>query len=186
MASYAEWAARLRVRVHLPLGILYLLLARPTTEALGAAGGLVVLGLVVRAWAAGHLQKESGITLSGPYAHHRHPLYLGTAIILAGLAVASANPWAAALMAGYFLLFYPATMRREEEERAGHSPDLYALYRALVPAALPRLRPVRFRQPQAQAGRRFGFRRFLANSEWRAGAGCAALLLLLYTKMVLQ
>ena len=185
MVSLTEWAARWRVRLHLPLGIVYLFFARPVPWMLAAGAGVIALGLLVRTWAAGHLQKETGVTVSGPYAHVRHPLYLGTGIIFAGLAVASAQPGLAVMVALYFLFFYVPALKREEQERGTGSPDLYALYRALVPALAPRLRPARFRQPAADSARRFAMSRYRVNGEWRAAAGCAAVLLLLYAKIVL-
>ncbi len=186
MASLAEWAARWRVRLHFPLGIVYLFFARPVPWMLAAGAGVIALGLLVRAWAAGHLQKESGVTVSGPYAHVRHPLYLGSVIILAGFAVAAAHPWLAVWLALSFLFFYVPALKREEQERGTGSPDFYVLYRALAPALWPRLRPVRFRQPAAaDSARRFAMSRYRVNREWRAAASCAAVLLLLYAKIVL-
>ena len=74
MASYADWAMRWRVRLQFLLVVPVLWFARPTPRLLGAGALLVVVGLAVRAWAAGHLRKDRPLTVSGPYAHLRHPL----------------------------------------------------------------------------------------------------------------
>ena len=39
----------------------------------------------LRAWAAGHLAKNSQLARSGPYASVRNPLYIGTLLVAAGL-----------------------------------------------------------------------------------------------------
>ena len=38
-----------------------------------AAHAIVVLGAALRSWGAGHLLKNDGLTITGPYAHLRHP-----------------------------------------------------------------------------------------------------------------
>ncbi len=183
MNRLRDWAAWLRVRLHFPLALVYLVLARPTPNLLVSGLGIVLVGLLVRAWAAGHLRKESGVTVSGPYTHVRHPLYLGTILILAGLTAAAGSGWVAALVAAYFVFFYLPVLRREEQERSQGVPDFYELYRALVPALIPRLSPARFRQPEADADRCFTFGQYRVNREWQAAVGCAVLFLLLLARM---
>ncbi len=186
MSEFRDWAAWLRVRLHFPLALVYLVLARPTLNLQASGLGIVMVGLLVRAWAAGHLHKESGVTVTGPYAHVRHPLYLGTILILAGLTVAAGSVWVAAIVAAYFLFFYLPVLQREEQERLSGEPDLYELYRVLVPALIPRFSPARFRQPGAGAGRRFTFGQYKVNREWQAAVGCAVLFLLLLARMWLS
>jgi len=50
------------------------------------AGGLVLIlcGLGLRSWAAGTLHKGQALTTTGPYRLCRHPLYLGTLLLLSG------------------------------------------------------------------------------------------------------
>lgn len=181
MASLAERAARWRVSLHFLLAVLALLFARPQPSLLPLGTLLVVLGLTVRAWAAGHLQRDKPLTVSGPYAHLRHPLYFGTAFLLAGFGVACGRAWLAVLFGLYFVLLFVPTMRREERERRALSPQRYADYAAHVPAFLPRLRPW---AAEEAARVRFNAGLYARNREWRAAVGCALLLLLLYGKMV--
>ena len=140
---------------------------------------LVVLGLLMRGWAAGHLRRDSSVTVSGPYAHLRHPLYLGSAFILAGFAAAGAEPIFALIAAAYFLILFVPVMRREERERRSGAADLYAAYAAQVSALWPRLRPA---QLEGSANR-FDWKLYFRNREWRAALGCAVLLALLYLRM---
>lgn len=183
MASYADWAARWRVPAHFLLAAVVLLLARPTPRLLAAGVAVIVLGLAVRAWAAGHLRKDSPLTVSGPYAYLRHPLYFGSALILLGFALACGRVWLAALISAYFILFFVPVMRREERERRALLPAGYADYAAQVPAFLPRLRPARL-AGGAEAPATFDLQLYLRNREWRAPAGCLVVLLGLCARML--
>lgn len=181
--SYADSAARWRVRLHFLLAAVVLVLARPTSRLLAVGTVVIVLGLAVRAWAAGHLRKDQPLTVSGPYAHLRHPLYFGSALILVGFAMACGQLWLAALIAAYFILFFIPVMQREERERRALSPAGYAEYAAKVPAFLPRLRPAR-PTAAADATARFTLQLYLHNREWRAPLGCLVILLGLCARML--
>ena len=184
MASYGCWAARRRMPLHFLLAAVVLLFARPVPELLGAGAILVAAGVAVRAWAAGHLRREGAVTVTGPYAHLRHPLYLGTAFILAGFAVAAGRAGLAALVGFYFVALFVPVMRREERERQAAASELYSAYASRVPAFLPRLRPAIFNEQKEMARARFDARLYLHNREWRSVLGCAALLAVLYGKMI--
>ena len=120
MADFAGRAQRWRVPLHFLLAALVVVFSRPIPHRFIAGTLLVVLGLAVRAWAAGHLRRDSPLTTSGPYAYVRHPLYLGTAIVLIGFGVAASTPWLALPIGLYFgMMFIPVSRREEEERRAG-------------------------------------------------------------------
>ena len=80
-------------RWRVPLGflcaILFMVFAqpRPTTLAVGAV--VSILGLAIRAWASGHIRKNSALATSGPYAFTRNPLYLGSFLLGVGFTIAS-------------------------------------------------------------------------------------------------
>src|SRR5688500_18041734 len=58
-----------------------------------AGFALVVFGEWVRMWAAGHLVKNKVLTVTGPYAYVKNPLYIGTFLCMAGFAImAKGNP----------------------------------------------------------------------------------------------
>ncbi len=180
MADFAALAARLRVPLHFLLATVLFWLARPTPRLLASGAALVVLGLLVRGWAAGHLRRELPLTVSGPYAHLRHPLYFGSALILAGLAVASSQPLFGLLVLAYFLIVFVPVMRREEQERRASAGERYVAYAAEVPALWPRLRAAQLEG----SARKFEWQTYWSNREWRAAAGCMLLLGLLYAKMM--
>jgi protein-S-isoprenylcysteine O-methyltransferase Ste14 len=129
--------------MRVPLGFVcaaaFVYLARPTNRSLAIGGAIAVLGEMMRFWAAGHLEKGREVTQSGPYRLTRHPLYLGSAIIALGAAVASARVSAMALIAVYVGATIGSAIRHEEASmRAafGDQYDAYARSRA-VPAERP-------------------------------------------------
>ena len=93
--------ARLRVPLGFVFGALVLRLAEPTARSLTLGGLIAALGEALRIWAAGHLNKSREVTMSGPYRWLAHPLYVGSSIMGAGLAIASANVGAAVLVTIY-------------------------------------------------------------------------------------
>jgi len=121
-------------------------------------------------------QKTRALATGGPYAHTRNPLYLGSVLIAAGVAVACASPWCVALLAGYLAAFYPSVMREEADFLLGRFPEAYPGWAAAVPPFLPRLAAA------GPRGSRFSWSRVRANREWRTAAALPALALLLYLR----
>lgn len=151
-----RWLARRRVALGFACGAIVLWLATPTWASLAAGALVAALGETVRVWAAGHLEKSLEVTSSGPYRLTRHPLYLGSMLIGAGMAIASANLWAAALAAAYLGTTITAAVRAEEahlREKFGDVYDAYAERRA-APGARPWswARAVRNREHQTVGG----------------------------------
>jgi protein-S-isoprenylcysteine O-methyltransferase Ste14 len=133
-----EQLARWRVTLGFVFGAFVLGLAQPTWTSLAWGSAIALIGEAIRLWSAGHLEKSREVTRSGPYAWMRHPLYLGSSIIAAGLAVASSSVTAAALIALYVGTFIPAAIRAEEthlRDKFGSDYDAYADRRA---APMPR------------------------------------------------
>ncbi len=134
--KYADTVAKLRV----PGGFLIvgalLWLATPTWGSLVYGLLISVLGLALRAWAAGHLEKNRQLTDSGPYAYLRNPLYIGTLTVAAGFAVASRRWELGVLFAAVFLLIYLPVVELEEQHLRSLFPE-YAAYAERVPPFLP-------------------------------------------------
>jgi protein-S-isoprenylcysteine O-methyltransferase Ste14 len=164
--------ARLRVSLGFVFGALVLWLAQPTLTSLMLGALFAVLGEALRIWAAGHLNKSREVTTSGPYRWLAHPLYAGSAIMGAGLAIASANRVAALLVAIYLGATVTAAVRSEEAflHRAfGERYERYRGSRADETAT-------------SGARRRFSAARAVANREHRAAIGLAIAVLLLLLK----
>jgi hypothetical protein len=136
-------------------------LARPRPWSLAAGLVLGLAGEARRLWASGHIEKTRVLATGGPYAHTRNPLYLGSTLMAAGIALAAATPWAALAVAVYFLVFYPAAIRGEAAFLAERFGPAYAEWASAVPAFFPRL------TPGGPRGSRFSWPRVRANREWR-------------------
>jgi protein-S-isoprenylcysteine O-methyltransferase Ste14 len=170
----AAFFARWRVRLGYPLALVVLLLARPTPKSILAGAVIGAIGLWIRALAAGHLHKQQVLTVTGPYAYTRNPLYLGSFILIIGAAVA-AHSWPSALILFcYFALFYSFVMRREEGELYQHHGDAFQEYARTVPLFLPRLTPAKFSTENPGT---FSFAQYKKNREHRAAIGFLLLLL---------
>ena len=135
---YADAVAKLRVPCGFVLVGAFLWLSAPTLASLAAGIPVSILGLALRAWAAGHLQKDSTLTDSGPYAWVRNPLYLGTLTTAAGLVIASRRWELGVLFAAVFVLIYLPVVDLEEQHLARLFPA-YAIYARRVHKLIPRL-----------------------------------------------
>ena len=138
MASWAAIARRIRVPLGFAFAILYVWLAKPTAISILVSAAFVIPGLVLRALASGHVQKNEQLTTSGPYAYTRNPLYLGSLILAAGFALAARSWWIAVAMAVFFLAVYVPVIRAEEAFLRERFPQ-FADYARDVPRLLPRL-----------------------------------------------
>ena len=168
--------SRWRVRIGFVVAGLALWLACPTPVSLAAGGALAWAGEAIRLWASGHIEKTRALATGGPYAHTQNPLYLGSLLIAAGMALASASLWAALLVAGYALAFYPSLLREEASFLRRKFGDAYEAWVAAVPVLLPRPRPSGPRET------RFAWPRVSSNREWRAIVGLAAALVALWAR----
>ncbi len=177
MSVSSDVAMRWRVRLGYPLALACFLLAQPTLAALAAGGAIGLIGLALRAAAAGHLRKFEELATSGPYAWTRNPLYFGSALLAAGFVVAGRS-WPAALLTFvYFAALYPAVMRREEEELRVRYGTEFADYAARVPLFWPRW-------PRGtRPGVRFSPELYRRNREHQAAIGFLAVIILLVLKM---
>jgi protein-S-isoprenylcysteine O-methyltransferase Ste14 len=167
-ASIASELARWRVPLGFLFGIAVLVLATPRDTPLVVGGAVAVVGEALRVWAAGHLEKSREVTKSGPYRFTRHPLYLGSAVMGIGLAIAANSIAVAAIVAVYLTATLTAAIRSEEaflRGRFGREYDAYAAGAA------------------CDVERRFSVERALRNREYRAVVGLAVAFLVLVLKL---
>jgi hypothetical protein len=117
---------------------LYLWLALPTREIAGVGNGdRVARTVAARGRCRALCTNRKKLTVSGPYAWTRNPLYFGSFLLVVGFAVASHSWVAAALIVGYYAIFYPAVMRREEGELRRKHGEAFDEYAARVPLFFP-------------------------------------------------
>ena len=170
----------LRLRGVWILIVPFVLLARPTPRLLVLGGAVAALGVALRGWAAGFIHKDRELTVAGPYAHTRNPLYLGSFLIGLGVAVAAGRWELLALFAVVYAFVYGVVMRAEAralEERFG---ERYVGWAREVPLFLPRLAPYR------GAPARFTFARWRRNREYEALLGVLAGFAFLTVKLLVR
>jgi protein-S-isoprenylcysteine O-methyltransferase Ste14 len=178
-SAYAAWAARWRVPLGFLLGVAYVVFCRPTVKLLIAGGAVAAAGLALRAYAAGHLAKNQRLAMSGPYAWTRNPLYLGSALMGAGFAVAGGR-WILALASlVLFAAIYWPVIRREEEYLRREFGEAYDGYAQRVPLFLPR-----FRRPAG--GEKFQWKQYRKNHEYEAFLGYLAIMIFLAFRIWLR
>ena len=90
-------------------------LALPTRSSLIIGVPVSLAGLLLRAWAAGHLAKNRELATGGPYAYIRNPLYVGTLLVAAGLVIATRRVELAILFGAVFSFVYLPVIQNEEQ-----------------------------------------------------------------------
>ncbi len=158
---------RARVPLSFVCAALFLLFARPRPVTLLAGITISVFGLVLRAWAAGHIRKNSELATSGPYAHSRNPLYLGNFLLGLGFTIGSGWWPLGILFAVLFLGIYLPVMRVESETLAQLFGNSYQRYAREVPLFLPRITSYRRGGEKTE----FDGRLYLRYREYRAALG---------------
>jgi protein-S-isoprenylcysteine O-methyltransferase Ste14 len=169
-------ASGVRVASGYALAVVVLACARPTSGSLLAAFPVAALGEALRLWASGHIQKTQSLATGGPYAHTRHPLYLGSVLLALAAGIASLSPIAIAALCAYFVAFYPVVVAEEQAFLRGKFPLEFAEWERHVPLFLPR--PL----PGGPRSSRFSWGRVAANREWRTALALPALFGLLWAR----
>jgi hypothetical protein len=165
--------ARRRVAIGFVCGPLVLWLARPTATTLAAGTSIAIVGECLRVWASGHLNKAREVTMSGPYRWFAHPLYVGSAVMGVGLAVASNSAAVGGVIALYLAVTLTAAIKNEEAFLRRTFGDRYDRYRRGRPGV---------DAAAADTRRRFSLAQAMANREHRALVGLAVAVLLLVLK----
>jgi protein-S-isoprenylcysteine O-methyltransferase Ste14 len=165
--------ARLRVALGWVFGLLVLVLSHPNRTSIAAGAAIAAGGEAIRIWAAGHLNKAREVTSSGPYRFVGHPLYVGSTVMGAGVAVACASLPVAILIALYLTTTLTAAIKSEEAYLRRAFGEQYELYRKGLAAR---------RGSPTAAPRRFSVRQAIANREYRAVIGLVIVIWLLALK----
>jgi protein-S-isoprenylcysteine O-methyltransferase Ste14 len=119
------------------------LAGRPVEPLLWLGTGLSALGMLVRLWASGFVMKNQVLATVGPYAFVRHPLYVGNVLICAGFCAASSLGWSVPVALALLFVFYPQTIRYEDQKLRRLFPGEWDRWADETRALLPRLRPYR-------------------------------------------
>ena len=169
-----------RVRVWLPpvFVLAGLALRAPAWRLWAWSLPLVVAGESIRTWAAGSLIKDESLTVGGPYAFVRNPLYLGSLLSGTGFVVLLGDWRLACAFAAISLAIYlPAVQQEEDYLRRMHGSAFDAYCRA-VPAILPRPLPAQLDSPGLRRAR-FDWQWVVLNREPRTWLALLALFALM-------
>ncbi len=148
-------------RIPLFLGALLLVLfAKPNPAGTVIGVILILAGEAMRIWAAGHLRKNENLTVTGPYAYVKNPLYVGSILITTGFCIMAGNIYILAAATLAFCFHYIPYKKRVEGDRLKRIfGDRYEDYDRKVPDYIPRWTPY----SQERASWSFGC--FIGNSE---------------------
>jgi protein-S-isoprenylcysteine O-methyltransferase Ste14 len=175
--------SRVARRIRVPLGFVFaaffLWLARPSGAFLAWSVLLVAPGLWLRGYASGYVKKNTEITMTGPYAFTRNPLYLGSILTAFGFALAAHSVWIAIALSVLFAVIYIPVIRSEE----AFLRSQFAAYNEYV-SRVPRLIP-RLRRAMVTAGEdgKFSAVLYRKHREYNALIGAAAIYAALILKL---
>lgn len=198
-----QWWQKVARRIRVPLGfvtaavfLVEVAQNAPHPAAIAWSLALVLPGLALRAAASGTVKKNRELTVTGPYAYTRNPLYLGSALIAAGFALALLSwPVALLVLSGFAAIYIPVIASEERFLRATFAG--FEDYCRRVPRFIPRCTAARFTgEADAAPGSAgvtgdtaggFSFALYLKHREYNAAIGAALLYLsLLYLRPVLE
>jgi protein-S-isoprenylcysteine O-methyltransferase Ste14 len=177
MSAPGNFFVRWRVRLGYPLALAVLWFARPTVRSILLGALVGAIGLCLRAYAAGYLHKQEVLTVTGPYAYTRNPLYLGSAMMALGAGIAARSWVSISILIIYFAIFYSMVMRREERELHSRHGASFEEYARAVPLFVPRLTAANLSGSSAGS---FSLAQYKKNHEWHAAVGFLLLLAVLF------
>jgi hypothetical protein len=155
------------------LGLLALPWSHPTRGSIVAGLPPLATGVALRVWARGHLERAETVTTGGPYAHVRHPLYLGSFSIALAFALMTHLAGLPIVVGAAFAAMYVPKALREEAHLRDRFPAAYADYARRVGPVIPS-----WVAPPAPTSR-FSWRRVLRHREWHTWIGVTALVAVL-------
>lgn len=177
MSSWSKIARRIRVPLGFVFAAAFMWLARPTFASIAIGSGVAFAGLCIRALASGHVEKNEVLATSGPYAHTRNPLYLGSIVLAAGFLIAGRSWWLPLIAAAILLVIYVPVIRSEEAFLRERFPE-FDDYAAQVPRLFPRPRAYQ-RRPRS-----FSWHLYWKHREYNAALGAGLMIAGLIAKAV--
>jgi protein-S-isoprenylcysteine O-methyltransferase Ste14 len=177
LPSWGKIAKRIRVPMGFAFAGLYLWLAHPTLSSIVSGAVIASAGLLIRGFASAHVKKNEVLTVSGPYAYTRNPLYFGSLVLAAGFAVAARNWWVVLIAIVIFFAIYFPVIYSEEQFLRAKFPE-FGQYARNVPRLIPRLRPY---QSSADSS---SWHLYWKHREYNAALGCLLMIAALVTKCV--
>jgi protein-S-isoprenylcysteine O-methyltransferase Ste14 len=140
--------------------LLLVIFAKPNLAGMVIGIILIIIGEGIRIWAAGHLQKNEMLTVTGPYAYVKNPLYIGSILITGGFCILADNIYILAIATFMFCFHYIPYKKRMEGDRLKKIfGERFEDYDQKVPDYIPR------RTPYSDERASWRFKNFIENSE---------------------
>lgn len=177
MPSWSKVARRVRVPLGFVFAVAYIWLARPTFLTIAIGSCLAIVGLCIRGLASGHVEKNEVLAISGPYAHTRNPLYLGSIVLAAGFLIAARSLWLPLIAAAMLFAIYVPVIRSEEVFLRARFLE-FDDYAAQVPRLIPRIRAYRSRPAS------FSWHLYWKHREYNAALGTGFMIAALVAKSI--
>ncbi|HDZ76606.1 MAG TPA: isoprenylcysteine carboxylmethyltransferase family protein [Candidatus Omnitrophica bacterium] len=153
---------KLRFAILYPFGVLAVLFGNSDDDSIMAGIWFIIVGLLIRLWANGYAVKMEKLTVSGPYAFVRHPLYLGTMFLMVGFIIMLRFYYIGIFFISVMSIVYYKTIKKEEMWLEDIFKQKYRNYKRNVPAILPRIMPYRGSEKWP-----FSFKRLMRSKEYK-------------------
>ncbi len=168
-----------RFAIMYPLGFWILFTGYSTDASIRYSFWFILAGIGMRVWANGYAIKMDRLTTCGPYGRLRHPLYLGSFLILMGFLLMLRIHWTVVFLITLVIVgvIYQSTIKHEETILKNKFGETYDHYKAQVPAFFPWFKAY-------QGGDRWpwSFERFLKSQEYKIVIWMCVLAIVFYLK----
>lgn len=153
LARLSRRKLTLRKCVVYAIAMALLIWAQPAIFTFMLGSAIAGMGLFLRIWSFGHLEKNQELITTGPFAYTRNPAYLGSALVGAGLCLAAGNAetvgglalWALGIvgLGLFFMVYLPRKYHQEYIRLSRLFPQELERHARHVPHFIPRLTPWR-------------------------------------------
>ncbi len=153
---------KFRFLIMYPFAVYLAFFANSDDQSILQGSGFLLTGLLLRMWANGYAIKNDKLTTSGPYSYVRHPLSLGSTLIVIGFIIILKIYLIGVVFLPLFLFAYLKTMRSEEGMLIAKFGQHYIDYKQSVHGLWPRLTAYRAGDKWA-----FSLSRLLKSQEYK-------------------
>ena len=153
---------KLRFAIIYPLGAYVIFFAIPDDKSLLIGIWFIIPGLLIRLWSNGYIMKSQKLTTCGPYRFVRHPLYLGTTLLIIGFIIMLRVYAIGILSIVIISIIYCKTIRKEEKMLGDKFKKEWFNYQKKVRAIIPMLHPY-----QGADKWPFSFKRLVKSQEYK-------------------
>ena len=180
MQKFNQFIGHNRTAMSLLLALIFLWLAKPTVTFILWGIPLIIFGEFIRTWSAGCINKEyEHLTIEGPYAYTRNPLYVGNFLLGIGFVIMGHHWIPFVLFLIFFFLIYRSTILDEENTLSRVFGQSFTDYKKRVPRFIPLIIPLSSPKFIFYWGRVFRHR------EHKAWLGIAAVLIFIIIKSII-